>query len=388
MKKILILGLTVLFYSCQTNKNEEKVVIDLLVSPETELTKISEIATEVKYIPLQTSQDCLIPYIMDVKTNDGKVFVRTNLSEIFCYNDDGKFLFKLSKNGRGPEEYAYIYDFDVTKNNLLVVLTRSRLLSFNITDSAFNYLKTLNFKTDPGFVAIGPDQNHLLLSYGSSHGNEPYRNVLINMNGDTILKIPNLYKYSKNTKMHFAAIFENINFDSDDLLHFKFWLNDTVFTLTEDNKIEPYLVFNSHGKQTTTEALANFSENTMREYINVQNIIETPRYLIYRFFNQKLCVRVFDKTSSKIFYIDYKSRDMTSWLTDDLTGGVNIEPKFCVDGNIYAWTDAITLKKHIASDQFNSSAVKFPKMKEEIKKLAQSLDETDNPVLIVVTPKK
>jgi len=386
MKKILFLGLSVLFSSCNPDKIEER-VIDLLVSPESELTKISEIATDVKYIPLQTTEHGLIPYILDVKKNNEKVFVRTNRSEILCFNNAGQYLFKLSNSGRGPEEYTYIYDFDVTDDNILLVLTRSRLLFFNIADSAFIYFKTLNFKFDPGYVAISPDQNHILLSYGSSYGNEPYRNVLINMNGDTIMKIPNQYKYSKNTKMHFAATFENINFNYKNLLHFKFWLNDTVFTLTEDNKVEPYLIFDSHGKQTTIEALANFSENTLRDYTNVNSILETNRYIIYRYFSEKLCVRVFDKISSKILYIDYKSRDMTLWVTDDFTGGVNIEPKFCIDGDIYAWTDAITLKKHIASDEFKSSSVKFPDKKEALQKLADSLDETDNPVLIVVTPK-
>ena len=51
-------------------------------------------------------------------------------------------------------------------------------------------------------------------------------------------------------------------------------------------------------------------------------------------------------------------------------------------------SDALTLKHYVNSEDFRNAKVSYPEKKEELKKLADSLDETDNPVLIVVTPKE
>ena len=49
---------------------------------------------------------------------------------------------------------------------------------------------------------------------------------------------------------------------------------------------------------------------------------------------------------------------------------------------------SITLKKYIAGEDFKSARVSDPVEKVKLKKLTDSLKETDNPVLIVVTPKE
>jgi len=397
MRTKLFLFLIIIFCSCgrKNNRAIENAspirVIDVLAEPELEITNLSDIATDIEYIPLQTSESSLIRYILDMKAREGKIFIKTNTSELFCFESSGHYLYKLSKSGRGPEEYTYIYDFDVTADNhLLLILTTNRILFYNLSDTGFVYSKTLNLKNEPYNINISPGQKNILLSYGSSSGNVPFRNVLINLNGDTLRTIPNSYRYSKNTKIGFAATFENIQFKSNNSLNFKFWLSDTVFTLNLDNKIVPYLILDSHGKQTTTDALANFSsvQESLSKYLQVNSILETSRYLFYRYYYETGRYRIYDKVSKKIFSIDINPKNQTKWLIDDLTGGVDIEPKFCIDGNIYSWVDAIILKNRVASDGFKNSVVKDTAKKEALKKLADSLDETDNPVLIVVTPKE
>jgi ParB family chromosome partitioning protein len=49
--------------------------------------------------------------------------------------------------------------------------------------------------------------------------------------------------------------------------------------------------------------------------------------------------------------------------------------------------EAITLKKYVAGEDFKNAQVSNPKKKNELKNMADSLSETDNPVLIIVTPK-
>jgi hypothetical protein len=48
----------------------------------------------------------------------------------------------------------------------------------------------------------------------------------------------------------------------------------------------------------------------------------------------------------------------------------------------------MALKKFVDSENFKDAEVRDPNKKSELKRLAGSLKETDNPVLVVVTPKE
>ena len=72
-------------------------------------------------------------------------------------------------------------------------------------------------------------------------------------------------------------------------------------------------------------------------------------------------------------------------IINDLDGGVNILPLTIKDDNtIIGWVDAIKLKAHVASETFKNSSPEYLEKKKELEKLADSLKETDNPVLVMV----
>lgn len=389
MKTALLITLTIVIWSCGRNDIRKSNMIDLLSSPESEMLNLSDLASNVEYIPIQTLDSSLIRYVYDLRTSNDKIFIYTPV-EILCFNNKGQYLYKLDKQGRGPEEYQYISDFDLNSvNDLLIILITKKIVFYKVTPKGFVYSKSLILKDQPASIDFSPDQNNILLSYGSSYGNEPFRYLLINLDGDTLKAIPNYYKYPKNSKMMFVAKFENLLFKSDNSLNFKYWLSDTVFTLDRSNKITPHLILDSHMKHITTDALSNFSEETMSEYLQVNSIIETSRFLIYRFFYEKTSYfRVFDKGTNNIFGTTTEQNAPAEWLKDDISGGIDFEPKFCCDGILYSWVDALTLKKHIATKEFKNSVVKSPEKKKALEELTNSLDETDNPVLIAVTPKQ
>lgn len=76
-------------------------------------------------------------------------------------------------------------------------------------------------------------------------------------------------------------------------------------------------------------------------------------------------------------------------LINDLDGGPNILPLTIKDDNtIVGCVDALQLKNHVSSEAFKNSTPKYPEKKKEPEKLAASLKETDNPVLMLVTLKR
>jgi hypothetical protein len=50
--------------------------------------------------------------------------------------------------------------------------------------------------------------------------------------------------------------------------------------------------------------------------------------------------------------------------------------------------DAFKLKEHVASKAFKNSKPKYPEKKKALEKLVNSLDENDNPVLMLVKLKE
>src|ERR1035437_11030658 len=99
MKKLVLIILA-LSCSCGIQKVSNIKVIDLLSQPDDEIANLSEIASYVEYIPLRTSENYLIGYIYDIKTDNTRIYLYL-LTKILCFDKNGQFLYKLDNEGRG-----------------------------------------------------------------------------------------------------------------------------------------------------------------------------------------------------------------------------------------------------------------------------------------------
>ena len=380
---ITVLSILMIAFSGQTSGPVIR-NIDLFSKPVSGLQFLSEFAGDVEFVPLQTTENSLISFVHGFTMSNNRYYIN-NLYQILCFDADGKYLFRLDKNGRGPEEYLYINDFDINTENQLIILDRNRIVKYKITGTVFTFSRVLNFKDRILNVDFSQDGKSILLSYGSTGGNEPFRYQLIDLNGNILKVIPNYYGYDKQTKMTFTSKSENIGYRNDGTLKFKYWLSDTLFRINTNFKIEPYLILNSHGRAYTRRALAEFSAETFNKYLNLNLIFETSRYLFYRYALESLIYcRILDKNTGTTTGKSLNPKTDAYWVKDDITGGVDFEPKFCYNGVLYSWVNALALKKHIESSVFMNAVVKNPEKKESLKKLASSLKATDNPVLVVV----
>jgi hypothetical protein len=72
----------------------------------------------IRFVPLETSDECLIGYAQKVLIRDNKIYVAdfSTASALFVFDMDGKFLFKIARKGLGPGEYISFHDFDIHKN--------------------------------------------------------------------------------------------------------------------------------------------------------------------------------------------------------------------------------------------------------------------------------
>jgi hypothetical protein len=392
MRYLAFITLALFFCSCQNKDNSAVRTIDVLSPAGPEIKNLSEIATDIQYIPLETHPDAFMKFVGYLKASNDKFYINTVL-ELLCFDKSGKFLYKLNQQGRGPGEYVYLSDYDIRpEKNLMIVLTRGKLNFYNETDTGFVLLKQLDLKMQPQYSDLFPGQDNILLSFTASTGENKYQCVCISPEGDTLFTRPNFYRFTRTSKVVMGFSADNIiNRNDDKTLRIKGFLNDTVFTIDKDYKFIPYMVLNTGGKSMTTDFLSdvpmpdmNSGTSPVAGFLQISEVLEEERYLFYKYSYQKgVNWGVYDKTVGQSHPFDGKSL-----LKDDISGGLNIEPKFVCNGLIYTWTDAFTFKKHMSSDDFRNAEVKNPDRKAELEKLAESVKEDDNHLLIVITPKK
>jgi hypothetical protein len=415
MRTILLILVLICFCSCGRKSTNEKnsansvLKIDLLSKPESTVDKLSDISTNVEYIPLQTTGNSFIaPFVLKILNKDKRIYILNsglNSREILCFDMDGKFLFKLHNEGRGPEEYISITDFDVSSDNkFLIILSEidHKLIVYGIADTCFTFQRSVSLKKPvPGKVRIIPETDKIFLAVPPWGGTEPTLSLLINVVGDTINFKPNCSKYKLVTKMNYISTDEMLVYSIANMVCFKEEFSDTVFYVdAKDNSFKPRMIFDSHGIQFKPE-MRGGSEPIGENTIFIADLFETSKYVIYR---SQLKTILFDKMTKikhglNIKYFSEKTIINTNVeipkniLKDDLSGGpdftmdLNSWDRLCHNGKMFSLVEAITLKNHVASEDFKNARVN-ESQKAKIKKLAGTLKETDNPVLVVVTPKE
>ena len=359
--------------------------IDFYSNPGSEISNLSEIATGIEYIPLQI----LGSGIQDLRKTNDRYYIKNYSGEIECLDKNGRFLYKLSKKGNAADEYESLLDYDLTSNGrLLAISTLKAVKIYEDNGTDFIFLKSIDIIRDnivPFNLSFVPGETNLLLSFYNL-GTEPFIDILLNSKGDTLAVRSNYYRFKKGLEID--IFLRNIQYKYNNTLLFKEPVNDLIYSVDDADKIEPYLVLNSQGQQFTQKIAARIqsggSKERLSDYFNIIALSETPRYLIGMIIYRKMeFFRFYDKVNDK--YYSFSKNSL--FIKDNMAGGVGFMPKYCDGSKLYYWISASKLKDHIASEDFlNSEAT--PEKKADLKKLADSLQELESQVLIVVTPKE
>lgn len=395
MKIKLLIVLIILFCSCsrkgtiESRKSEIPMVIDLLSEPESEITRLSDISTNVQYFPLQTTKNSLIGSIDKVVKWGNRIYIKNSYSEILCFDEKGNFIFKLNKTGSGPGEYKYIADFDISSDNkTLIVLSNGKILIFNINDNEFKFEKSINLKSPfPSKIDFLPETNNILISIDPMTGLEISLTLLIDFNGDTILLKPNYYRFEKKDKLIRGMANESLHYKFGKVLCFKEEFCDTVYFVDKElNSFLPRLIIDSNGKGISPIVRydSEYARNHGNQIYWVKSVMEMPRFVFYTYEHNMSRYKVlYDKSNKRKFKMAYIDA-----LKDDIIGGPSLDISFCSEDKAYCFVDVLKLKKYTNSNDFLNAKVKDNHKKQDLKTISELLNETDNPILVVITLKK
>lgn len=381
MRSSWMLILILLAFSCKT-KDNDLYVFDPGYLTDNKIT-LTDIADDISYIALDNSY--LISLIYKCYFINNSIYLSAKDIGILVFNHEGKILRKIGAIGRGPGEYTLYTQFKVDDKRGTVYVKDSGNL-IKVYSGSGNFLRSISAGEYGGNIDLIEFQNSSLIAFNFlQFGNAKYNWIIMDTLGNLI-----------KTKERAIPIFTSNWLGESGSYRFKnsifYWdqYNDTVFSILPDLNYRASFIINP-GEHRLPRA--NFNpEGKLSQYMLIRSIIETNHYIIIRYsFNKKGIIALIEK-NSRGSYLSYWETTDIGGIINDLDGGTKFFPKsyFSENDNEYllGLVHPYYLKNYISTNEFKNSIPKYPEKKKELEKLANSLKENDNPVLMLVRLKE
>ncbi len=371
MKKKVILLICIVFFLtfCHNNNNKKtdtiptlKIAEDLIIHN----VKYSDIIKDYKFIPLETTKESVIGQIDKIIFHNNQFFIFDILKakSIFVFSLEGKFLWKLSKIGKGPGEFIEPVDFcfePVTNN--LVVMNLKQLIYYDDKDGT--YLKTLTLPTF-GYKFDFPDGNHI--SYVNAK--RDYNLVVIDTRGK---KENSFFKYIKETRLVLNCPF--IRNDASELLYLAN-LDYVIYKIDGSNLI-PYIRIDFTKDMYSPDDLNLLKEDksNRNNFYHITNYFEGADKIFIQYLYKKTpYYLISDKEAEKTIILNYNEIENDITFTDLLPRIITCNS----DDKIISILETSELKNAVKNKDISND-----KLKKMLQGITDSMELTDNPILFL-----
>jgi hypothetical protein len=356
---------------------QKPVVINLAkaISESPKEIMLNELASDIRYVPLETTDDCLMNNEFYIMQYTGEDIIT---SGIFHFDKNGKFLNKIGSKGQGPEEYLQgLFAFGDWKNKLLYVQNWTTLTCYGFDGTFVRSIPTPQLNMGAAGLF---DENHILYSndiYYADKANPIQLYMVDSQNGKTVSKWRGHLEENKKYGMILTS--RDFMYNYDNSLFYKPALENVIFKILSPKKRQLVYKFDCSGKDIDVSA-DEVDPKKRFQFLSVYWVKETAQYL---FVNYGM------KNISRLGIYDKEKKTFTNvTIKDNLAGGYDIHP---------AWTsdDNHLLMVYYAGGLLQDKEKRYstgllPERKKELDELLKNIKEDDNPVVILVTlkPKK
>ncbi len=398
--RYLIIGIIVLFIvlGCNNKKSSNIKSFSLEELPEITSPKLSDFGfIDIEYIPLETNQRSQLAYIYNIEFGDD-FFIpyRFGPFSVSVFDTIGNLINNFVTIGRGPNEMRSVDDVQIDKRNQQIYVSSGSSWKFNVYSETGEFIRTFKipFKENPVNITFNIFDDNIICYYADIIGKQEYSYTIMDLNGNSIKEFPNKYPFKN--KSSWGFVHENFFYKYNNKLYVKEVYSDTIY-LYNDSELEfdPHMVIDVGDRLITPEARSKYDGNEIgRNFINPIYLFEFGDFIFYGFVYEMIFK--IPQPEEKLYgYIGSKKGDfqvlydLKKGIINDLDGGPPIMPITTKDDNtVVARIDAFKLKNYVLSNEFKNSSPKYPEKKKELERLASSLKETDNPVLVLVSLKK
>lgn len=410
MKKewLYAVGLVCLVSACtgtpQSSADDELCSIDVAGAMEkpAEL-KLSELGSDVRYVPLETTDSCLVGGSPNILLLDKEIVVFSRQTCFVFDKESGKFLSKVGHLGDDPEAYSTAAPTYNDVNGLLYFMRRpGKLQKYDLRG---NYRGSVTIPTPPESPSDFCFTDSVIIGrYGNIVGDNGRALLLFNEAGEQIDTVPSLLPVLPNRGVDdinsisvkrqgnagiilttfksgdASASVAGIPFlwKSDNKIRYKENFNDTIYTV-EGNELTPYIAFSTGKWHWGAEARTESKDNEKRLLVGC--IFETDHTVFFQ------CIRGLYTDEPETFngIYDRKANTIQMYaekegIKDDLTSFMAFRPKaYSAQGEYGMIIDAGEVMTWLEENPEAAENEKLSALKE--------LTDDSNPVVIITVPK-
>lgn len=375
--RIVIAGLFFLLgVSCSSPKQQDvggdqsENLLEIPQLVEDKILDLSSKISAIQFIPLETKTDVILEGINEIKVGENRIYILDKEQEsIFIFDKSGNYINKISKVGRGPEEYYYIVDFGVYEDiDAIEIYDHKKLIRY---DTNGNFLSS---KRVPFFAGSFVRVENGYVFFSDNFCNSQFCDNLIFCDKElnvisTTLPIQDKFRdisFSEGRRL--VKVEEGVKLISYD---------DCIYTLSSSsiiNKEKP--VFEG---STTRDEFQEFEFKSLNDF--VIKLMSNPNAGFINYYNE---------TSVYTYFRMYRERAPYNYIYNKLNGyavSYEIESKFLyrevmdIDHDVfYTYTPAVILVDRMKSlsefGEFDRNLLNANKER------LLGLQETDNPVII------
>ena len=384
LRTITLLFFLSIFTSCRfSSPKTELFEIDISKNHPLKELHIQTVA-DVEYIPLETTDAILLdsrPMLAYVSNK--YIFVWQKRGDIFIFDRNGKAVFHFNRLGNGTEEYSRLLNaiFDEKNEEVFVCANLGQILVYS---PAGEYKRTLKLPDEIRTMTVYNFDDETILVYdetglqNNQYKEEPY--LFISKQDGSIVSTLNLrlpLRYPNRTASRTSVSGEtqppvlitipnNIR-DGGDFVIANI-SSDTIYTLTKSRNLAPMLIRKPsvHSSGDDVKIVLTSLLSTDKFFFLWKTTLDAAAVLN----NQNIYTSLlYEKETGNTSHVSFINDDFPSrsWIisVDNLDIGKNMTADF--------------IETHILKEAFEEK-----KLKGELEKLTATLDEEDNPLLMIV----
>jgi len=409
MKHIILITSVLLLASCANHEKSNSLsnVIDIEESMQN-ITKLkaSDFGKTIRYVPLETTDDCLIGNAPLVKVLKNYIVVEVNSRCLLFDKKDGSFISEIGHMGQDPEAYTSSYSWADEKEEFLYFTSMpDKLIKY---DMKGNFAGKVEIPSPPGLAAYYLLTNSEIIGYYNGiNSSEKYSLTFLDKEGilkdsiqpvltkleETISDIQNISVTKgrtvygnwtktgaividyKNDKKQIIAADAVTLWNHNGTIRFKENFIDTIYTIS-GRELIPSIAFNT-GKWHWPEN-ERMSKSNNSERIFVSDVSENSAFVFFQ------CIKglytddillyngLYNKTTGET-----KLGKNSDDIPDDLTGFMPFEPfSMSTSGEFVSFIEAFKIMEWVEEHPETKTNEKLSFLK--------NFNDDMNPVIVLV----